>query len=90
MSKRFQTRKGEIQSREEQNRLISIITAKYPEKVNEARQRLCANCAFLNSRECRNLCPITTEGRDCPYFNHKISQSPSASETGTRYKRGAG
>jgi len=58
-------RRGCIVSRKKQRSeswLQEIIMAKYPDLVREAKERLCPRCAFLNSRECQNLCPITSEG----------------------------
>jgi hypothetical protein len=46
------------------------ILAKFgPEKIQEARDRLCKVCVFreLHGRTC-NLLPLTTEGKDCGYF----------------------
>jgi len=34
------------------------------EAIREAKRRLCLNCSF----PCPNLLPITSDGKDCPYF----------------------
>lgn len=64
--------KGCIMSRKKQrseSRLQLAIVEKYPEQVNEAKLRLCRNCAFNNSRQCQTLLPVTSDGGDCPYFS---------------------
>ncbi len=52
-----------------QSQLQLMVLEKYQERVSEARARLCSNCAFLNSRQCQNLYPVTSDGGDCPYFS---------------------
>ena len=80
--------RGCIVSRKKQrseSRLQLSIMEKYGEQVSEAKLRLCTNCAFFNSRQCQNLCPITSDGGDCPYFSQsKVVVSGSALSDQTR------
>lgn len=52
--------------------LRAFIVATYgEERVREAEARLCRTCRFAESQICApnpSLLPLTTEGKDCPYY----------------------
>jgi len=56
----------------ERERMQKEIIEKFGEEaILEARKRLCKEC-FIN---CSFLLPLTTEGRDCPYFKQKEAKN---------------
>lgn len=65
MPRRRDTGLGAIKERQ---RLQTKITERFGEKaILKARKRLCENCVMGSCF----LFPITTEGKDCPYFKQK-------------------
>jgi len=58
---------GQAAFRERFARQKEIIEMFSEEAILEARKRLCRKCATT----CPDLFPLTTGGKDCPYFQAK-------------------
>lgn len=55
-------------------RLQESILEKYGEEViSRKRFELCGNCTRPDGYGYCSLCPITSTGKDCPYFTRKES-----------------
>jgi hypothetical protein len=54
-----------------------------PEKLEEARARLCVNCCFhlMHGRPC-HLLPLTLEGADCSHFGPDALTGPGGNHNG--------
>ena len=55
----------------EKARLHGKIQKLFGSQVENARKRLCGECAHWNGRCANGLLPITSNGDDCPYYRKK-------------------